>query len=128
MHLQFHRFLFAVDEPIWFSSRCQLLSINYISNFSNFFFPAEWQNLRGPFHKITKEKNWKEHSAWVNFTIVRKSISIVNVHSLCMLSPPWKFWKWFLDIYQRFMILTFGEIFLRQQIIRWISCFHPDSG
>ena len=44
--------LLVIEELLWFFSLCELPSLNYKSNFRDFVFLAEWQNLIGPFIQI----------------------------------------------------------------------------
>ena len=41
--------LLPLKEPLGFFSLCQMLSFDYKSNFNDFVFSAEWQNLIAPF-------------------------------------------------------------------------------
>ena len=44
----------VVHKPLWFFSLCEMPSFNYKSNFWDFVFLAEWQNLIGPFLHVLK--------------------------------------------------------------------------
>ena len=44
------------DKPLWFFSLCQMVLFTYKSNFSNFVFPAEWQNLIRPLRNLEQQQ------------------------------------------------------------------------
>jgi len=45
------QYFLALEEPLGFFSLRQMPSFNYKSNFNDFVFPAEWQNLIAPLQK-----------------------------------------------------------------------------